>query len=260
MVHCARVCPRQGLVLSFLLNFLLFCTPLFAQSNALLKPPKASGQSSASKIDPKEVSDLRGKTPFNALDNPEMVSLSAGSHIPDEEPILGLLVPEGNLAFPLRMVSWHHIINIFVNKRPVVITYCKACNAGIAFDAVVQKKPLIFSLYGYYQRSFVMFDRETESLWYQLDGAAIGDKWGNALLTMLPLAVTTWKQWKAQYPTSLVLSSTPETFATYPPMESPQSPKTSSKQSWVSVGILLLCVLGVGWVWGKIKSYRVNRG
>jgi hypothetical protein len=236
-----------------------FCSSLFAQKAISNTSSQASYTKKSSKIDPQDVSDLRGKTPFQVLDNPEMIPTSDCTYLSDDEPILGLLVPEGKLAFPLRMVSWHHIINMVVSKRPVVITYCKACNAWIAFDAIVHKKTLTFSLFGYYKRSFVMYDRETESLWYQLDGAAIGDRWRSALLTMLPLIVTTWKQWKAQYPTSQVLASTHEVFATYMPMESSQSPSKTSKWSWLTTGITLLLALGVGGIVAKIKSAWKDR-
>ncbi len=56
-----------------------------------------------------------------------------------------------------------------------------------------------------YQQSFVMYDRESESLWVHVTGRA---EWGpmkGSRLTFMPSTVTTWADWKAAYPHSLVL-------------------------------------------------------
>ena len=56
-----------------------------------------------------------------------------------------------------------------------------------------------------YQRSFVMYDRESESLWVHVTGRA---EWGpmkGSQLTFMPSTVTTWAAWKSAYPHSLVL-------------------------------------------------------
>ena len=53
--------------------------------------------------------------------------------------------------------------------------------------------------------SLVMYDRETDTLWTQVDGLGIrGALTGRALQTV-PAVHTTWKTWKALYPQSRVL-------------------------------------------------------
>lgn len=56
-----------------------------------------------------------------------------------------------------------------------------------------------------YENSFVMYDRKTESLWVHVTGRA---EWGplkGKQLRFFPSTVTTWKQWKTAYPSTLVL-------------------------------------------------------
>ena len=51
----------------------------------------------------------------------------------------------------------------------------------------------------------VMYDRETESFWTQLDGRSIqGPEHGKAL-EHYPSVFTTWASWKAAHPNTLVL-------------------------------------------------------
>lgn len=71
-----------------------------------------------------------------------MLALKA-TYLADDEPVLGLDLPEGKRAYPLRMVSWHHIINDTIGKRLIAMTYCKACNAGVASDSVVRGSLLL---------------------------------------------------------------------------------------------------------------------
>lgn len=56
-----------------------------------------------------------------------------------------------------------------------------------------------------WNRSLVMIDSETKSLWSHILGRAMDGKLKGAQLTQLPSVMTDWASWKAQYPTSTVL-------------------------------------------------------
>lgn len=51
----------------------------------------------------------------------------------------------------------------------------------------------------------VMYDRETGSLWTQVDGQAIRGRLASATLEMVPALHVTWKEWRRLYPESQVL-------------------------------------------------------
>lgn len=57
-----------------------------------------------------------------------------------------------------------------------------------------------------FRNSFVMYDRETESLWVHVTGRAMRGPLRGRQLTFLPSTVTTWAEWKAEYPGTLVLA------------------------------------------------------
>jgi hypothetical protein len=53
--------------------------------------------------------------------------------------------------------------------------------------------------------ALVMYDRETDSLWSQILGAAIEGPLKGTQLEFIPAQHTTWADWKAQHPDSLAL-------------------------------------------------------
>ncbi len=55
------------------------------------------------------------------------------------------------------------------------------------------------------RNSFVMYDRQTDSLWIHVTGEAYQGPLKGKKLTFLPSTVTTWRKWKEDHPTSLVL-------------------------------------------------------
>lgn len=54
-------------------------------------------------------------------------------------------------------------------------------------------------------RSFVMYDRQTNSLWVHVTGRAEQGPLKGQMLRFLPSTVTTWEQWKARFPQTKVL-------------------------------------------------------
>ena len=70
----------------------------------------------------------------------------------------------------------------------------------------VAGRTLTFGVSGMLLRdSLVMFDRQTGTLWTQVDGRSIGGALNGQALQAVPSVVTTWKAWKALYPESQVL-------------------------------------------------------
>ncbi len=71
----------------------------------------------------------------------------------------------------------------------------------------VAGRTLTFGVSGMlYRDALVMYDRETRSLWSQVDGRAIRGPLAGAALTPLPSVHATWAEWRALYPESVVLA------------------------------------------------------
>lgn len=56
-----------------------------------------------------------------------------------------------------------------------------------------------------FRDGLVMYDRETDTLWTQVDGKAVKGPLAGRRLEVVPSVHATWKQWKQLYPDSVVL-------------------------------------------------------
>lgn len=75
------------------------------------------------------------------------------------------------------------------------------------YDPVIDGKRLTFGVSGkLYKAALVMYDRQSESLWSQLMQQAITGPMNGTRLKIVPSQHTTWEHWRAQHPTTLVLS------------------------------------------------------
>lgn len=66
-----------------------------------------------------------------------------------------------------------------------------------------------------YRDALVMYDRETGTLWSQIDGRAINGALLGQVLTAVPAIHATWQEWKTLYPQSLVLKKQGERESSY---------------------------------------------
>jgi hypothetical protein len=161
-------------------------------------------------FDPKGLWDGRKIVPFHALDDPKMVKTADADFVEDGDYVLGLTVNGESRAYPTRYVWFHHVVNDKVGKEgqeiPFAVTYCSVCNTGVAFDTTLDGKPIKLDFFGLYNGVACYCDRETESVFLQINATfAKGPLAGKTLKTR-PLLDTTWGQWKALHPDTFVMS------------------------------------------------------
>ncbi len=63
------------------------------------------------------------RTPFVPLDQPAFLTASETDYLPDEDLVLGLEWMGEARAYPIRMLTYHHIVNDTVAGRPLLVTY-----------------------------------------------------------------------------------------------------------------------------------------
>lgn len=149
-----------------------------------------------------------GKDGIPALLTPRFVSAAEGTFLQDDDRVLGLTQGVEAKAYPIKILNWHEIVNDVVGGKPVVVTYCPLCGTGIAFDANVRGGPHTFGMSGLlYQSDLLMYDHQTDSLWSQIGMHAVAGPLTGQRLTPVFLEHTTWAEWRAAYPSTLVLST-----------------------------------------------------
>jgi hypothetical protein len=110
-------------------------------------------------------------------------------------------------AYPLQILIWHEIVNDTVGGIPVTVTFCPLCNTSITFDRRLEGQVYDFGTTGrLYKSALVMYDRQTESWWWQVSGEAIvGDRTGKRL-SVLPSQIISWATFRGARPDGKVLS------------------------------------------------------
>jgi hypothetical protein len=141
-----------------------------------------------------------------SIDSPKFVS-AEDAGLQDSDLVLGLNINGDIRAYPLNILVWHEIVNDEVGGTPVAVTYCPLCFTNQVFHRTIDNQTVEFGTSGkLYNSNLVMYDRTSESLWSQALSQAIVGEHAGKKLERIPFDVAFWREWKALYPESKVLS------------------------------------------------------
>jgi len=121
-------------------------------------------------------------------------------------------------VYPVPVLRSHEVVNDVVGGRPVFAAYCFLANLGAIYDRRVSNQTLTFAVSGYTyadpatwegRHAFVLWDRDTESLWWPPVGRAVSGPLIDAPLHVLDETLwsqTTWGQVRDECLEALVLA------------------------------------------------------
>jgi len=142
-----------------------------------------------------------------SIDDPDFISASDADFMSSDDKVIGLKINEEVRAYPMKILTWHEIVNDRVEGKPVVISYCPLCRSAYVFSRLIDVEPFNFAVSGLlYNSNVVMYDRDTESLWSQIKGEAINGPKKGTELEVIDATSTTWEDWTKEHPTTRVLS------------------------------------------------------
>ncbi|HTG36243.1 MAG TPA: DUF3179 domain-containing protein [Thermoanaerobaculia bacterium] len=145
-----------------------------------------------------------------ALDRPAHVPAAAAAYLTGTERVFGVSVRGEARAYPLRILDWHEMVNDVLGGEPVTLSYCTLCGSGVLYATRGPAgEAYTFGTSGLlYRSNKLMMDRQTRTLWGNLTGVPVLGRLaaGTARLTLLPVVVTTWKEWLARHPETSVLA------------------------------------------------------
>ena len=147
------------------------------------------------------------------IDDPAMAEAHAARFMNDTDTVFGVSLGGEQRAYPVKVLSWHELLNDTVGGEPVTLSFCTLCGSGILYSAVDENgERLMFGTSGLlYRSNKLMFDRATQSLWSNLTGeAVVGERAAEgATLTMLPMTLTRWDIWRQRHPDTTVMNADP---------------------------------------------------
>ena len=181
------------------------------------RPSPQSSQPSATDFDLSQTTippdEVRGGGPpkdgIPALTDPEVIPADQAADLRADDRVVGLVVDGKARAYPLRILTWHEVVNDVIGGTPVLVSYCPLCDSVAAFDRRTPEGVKEFGVSGLlYQSNVLMYDRggEPEALWSQLKAEAVSGSMAGEGLEVLPVDLTSWSDWRARHPETLVLS------------------------------------------------------
>ena len=149
-------------------------------------------------VAPKDV--VHGGPPrdgIRSIDAPAFVTVEEATWVDDSTPVLGVAVKGDARAYPVHLMDYHQIANDVVGGVPVVVTWDPLTGVPRAFERTVDGRTLTFGVSGLlYNSGFLMYDRETESLWSQFLGQAVSGRLSGKRLKRLRIRqedLTSWR-------------------------------------------------------------------
>lgn len=166
----------------------------------------ASLSISAAQTDDERLHTVLPRDAIPAIDRPVFEPAATTRSLANREPVIGLVGDREERAYSTWQLDRHEIVNDVFEGRPVAVTWCPLCGTGIVYAREVNGRLLSFGVSGMlYRDALVMYDRETGSLWSQIDGRALKGPLEGAKLQAVPAVHALWEDWRAMYPQSQVL-------------------------------------------------------
>ena len=118
-----------------------------------------------------------GREKFQALLEPIYTPINNITNIPDTEKCLIVYTDIGVKVYPYVTMSFHEAVNESIDDHPICVAYCKLADLAVVYDRNICDTKLTYAVSGYTYsdeqvwdntRSFLLWDRETESLWWPL--------------------------------------------------------------------------------------------
>ena len=161
-----------------------------------------------------------GREAFPALLSPKFISISeADEYWVDSSRFLVAYSGNEVKAYSVKDLTRHEVINDELNGQPIMAAYCVLADLGAIYERNYNGNEITFALSGYTYfdenvwdglDGFILWDRETESLWWPLIGKSVSGPLKDVKLLEMDKANwedTRWCDLKKKFPNAQILKS-----------------------------------------------------
>ena len=117
-----------------------------------------------------------------------------------DDPIIGFMTEKGTCAIPWWVIKNHHVANLDLDDKEILITLCELCSSASAFDPRVDDERLDFRIVGIYNGTHILGDRETGTYWLSFLGTAKHGPHEGKQLRRRRIDQATWADWLELHP------------------------------------------------------------
>ncbi len=145
------------------------------------------------------------------LDAPDFVTVAQADEFMESDEEAIIVVEENGFThgYPIRIMTWHELVNDDFGGSPITVSYCPLCNSALAYRRTLGGRVLDFGTSGeLYQSAMVMYDRQTKTLWSHFLGRGLVGHYAGAHLELVPAQTLGWGSFKELHPDAQVLSET----------------------------------------------------
>jgi hypothetical protein len=159
-----------------------------------------------------------GREAFAALIEPTFVSAAdADTWLEPSHAVLAVKIGDEVKVYPLRLLQHHEVVNDTVGGKPIFAAWCYLARLGAVYERTVGEHTLTFAVSGYTygdgqtwggDQAFVLWDRDTESLWWPPIGKAVSGPLMDTPMKILDTdlwAQSDWATMREKYPDAQVL-------------------------------------------------------
>ena len=158
-----------------------------------------------------------GKNAIPSIDYPDMyLPGEPGYPLPDDRAtVVAARIRSEARAYPLFIMKFHEIVNESFAGELVAVAYWPIVKLTAVYSREIDGKELTLSASGWtYNNTFVLFDRQTESLWYHLEGTdeltCVNGFYKDQTLDEYPSVSGRWNIWFTDNPDSKYLKYDPD--------------------------------------------------
>ena len=145
---------------------------------------------------------------IEAITHPELIAPSKATFLQLDDPVVGVIVDHESRAYPLKILTWHQVVDDSIAGVAIAVTYCPLTGSAIVYDRTLGHKTLMLGTSDrLYDSNLLFFDQASKSLWSQIKGEAIAGPLTGQRLNALASVVTPWGIWKVYHPDTQVLNA-----------------------------------------------------
>lgn len=144
------------------------------------------------------------------MDSPVWRSADDADHMLADDAVLGLIVDGTPWAIPWWIMKNHHVANLKLGGRSLMIAFCEVCSSAAAYRPFLDGRLHRFRLAGLYNGTILISDLETGSFWSPFTGEALHGPLKGASLERIPLFLSSWGDWSHSHARTRVVFGTPE--------------------------------------------------
>ena len=146
-----------------------------------------------------------GKDGIPSLTRPETLPVAKAPYRKKDR-IVAVTVDERTRGYPLAVLNWHEVINDVLADEPIAVIYCPLCDSVSVIDRRIGDKTLEFGVSGLlYNSNVLLYDRQTNGLWSQLEMKAVSGPHVGKSPKHLPFRLLRFETFAERFPKARVV-------------------------------------------------------